>query len=408
MSEINQSQPERRAFLHSSAVGAASLVLVSPKTAFSATANSKIEFGVIGCGGRGQFITRKLFQNAEDDVQIVAIQDPFKDRTTQMTDRYPIDNARVYTGMDAYKGLIDQNLDAVVVTSPPYFHPQQVKEAVDAGKHVWLAKPVAVDVHGCQSILESSKKARGKCNFLVDFQTRNSPNYKECMKRVHAGAIGEPVLGHVYYHAGRLGARKTGGMSKGEALLRNWMFDIKLSGDIIVEQNVHVLDVGNWFQKDAHPIKAVGSGGRKARVDVGDCYDHFVIAYTYPNSVKVDFSSAQFTKGYDDLCARMYGSKGTAETHYCGAQWGRGPVRITGDNPWPGVERDNTWDSGVNNNVKDFIEGARTGKFVNHGEYAVNSTLTGVLGRTAAYTGEEVTWDDMIKKNQKFEVEITL
>lgn len=408
MEELKGRRNQRRQFIQSSAVGAAGLVLISPKTAFSATANSKIEFGVIGCGGRGQFITRKLFQNAEDDVQIVAIQDPFKDRTTQMTDRYPIDEARVYTGMDAYKGLLDQNLDAVVVTSPPYFHPMQVRDAVDAGKHVWLAKPVAVDVPGCQSILESSKKAMGKSNFLVDFQTRNSPNFKECMRRVHAGDIGDPVLGHVYYHAGRLGARPSDGMSKDEARLRNWVFDIHLSGDIIVEQNVHVLDVGNWFQKDAHPIKAMGTGGRKSRTDVGDCWDHFVVAFTYPNDVKVDFSSAQFTKGYDDLCARMYGSKGTAETHYCGAQWGRGPVSIYGDNPWPGVERDNTWDSGVDNNVKDFVAGARSGKFVNTGVNAVNSTLTGVLGRTAAYSGGEVTWDELIKKNEKFEVELKL
>lgn len=409
MNESKTSHPSRRRFLASSAVSAAGLTLVTPKTAFSAQANSKIEFGIIGCGGRGQFIAKKLIQNAEDDVQIVALQDPFQDRIQEMKDRFPVEDARAYTGMQAYEGLVDQNLDAVVVTSPPYFHPPQVKAAVEAGKHLWTAKPVAVDVPGCLSILESSKKAKGKVNFMVDFQTRNSPNFKELMRRVHdENALGELVLGHVYYHAGRLGARNTQGMSKDEARLRNWVFDIHLSGDIIVEQNVHVLDVANWYQKDVHPIKAVGRGGRKARVDVGDCWDHFVVAYTYPNGVHVDFSSAQFTKGYDDLCARMYGSEGTADAHYCGSNWGNGPVRITGDHPWPGVDRDNTWDSGVDNNVLDFIKGVRTGEFVNVGEYAVNSTLTGVLGRTAAYSGEEVTWDDLLKKNEKYEVDLKL
>ncbi|MDX9755742.1 MAG: Gfo/Idh/MocA family oxidoreductase, partial [bacterium] len=253
---------------------------------------------------------------------------------------------------------------------------------------------------------ESSKKAQGKTNFLVDFQTRNSPNFKECVSRVHRGDIGEIALGHVYYHAGRLGPQTKPGASDDENRLRNWVFDIKLSGDIIVEQNVHVLDVANWYL-NSHPIKAVGTGGRKVRTDIGDCYDHFVVTYTYPNGATVDFSSAQFTKGYDDLCIRMYGSKGTADSHYAGANWGRGPVRIDGDNPWEGTERDNTWDA-VDNNVKDFVQAFRSGEFINHGDYAVSSTLTGVLGRTAAYAQAPVTWDEMIKKNEAYEVDLQL
>ena len=218
---------------------------------------------------------------------------------------------------------------------------------------------------------------------------------------MHEGAIGNIVLGHVYYHAGRLTPKTVPGESAEENRLRNWVFDIALSGDIIVEQNVHVLDVANWYI-GAHPIKASGTGGRKARVDVGDCWDHFIVTYWYPDDVKVDFSSAQYTKGYDDLCIRMYGDKGTADSHY------NGPVRILGDNPWKGTDYDDTWNNGVNNNVKDFVKSIRSGEFINHGKYAVQSTLTGVLGREAAYSGKEVSWDDMMERKNKLDADLDL
>ncbi len=397
-----QQKDNRRAFLKASATGTVGLMLVKPESVSGAPANSKIEVGIMGCGGRGNFVARKYQENAPDDIQVVAIQDYFADRLTVMQDRFDVPKSRSYLGIDAYGELIDSGVDALAITSPPYFHPPQVEAAVKAGKHVWLAKPVAVDVPGCQSILESSQKAKGNLTFLVDFQTRNSDHFKEVTKRVHDGDIGKLVLGHVYYHAGRLGVKKKAGMSDDEFRLRNWVFDIQLSGDIIVEQNVHVLDVANWYN-GTHPIKAEGAGGREARTDVGDCWDHFVVTYWYPDEVKVDFSSAQFTKGYSDLCIRMYGSKGTADSHY------NGPVKITGDNAWPGTDHDDTWNNGVNNNVSDFVKSIRGEiDLINHGDYAVESTLTGVLGRMAAYRGEEVTWDQMMQEKRRFEVELNL
>lgn len=406
MNPIHQSQITRRQFT-AGAAGAASVLLVKPQSAFGASANSKIELGVVGSGGRGHFITQKFAQLAEDEVQVVAIQDPFADRLQTLKERFALDDARVYEGVYAYRDMMASDLDAVIITSPPYFHPEQVELAVDHGKHVWLSKPVASDVTGCLRVLESSRKAKANgLNFLVDFQARNSPNFKECVRRVHEGAIGDIVLGQVYYIAGRLGVQAAPGASEDEFRLRNWVFDIKLSGDIIVEQNVHVLDMGNWLIDD-HPIRAFGTCGRKARVDVGDCMDHFIVTYWYPNDIKVDFSSAQFTRGYDDLCARMFGSQGTADTHYAGANWGQGPVRITGDNPWPGVDRDHTWEA-VDNNVRDFVQALQGGESINHGEYSVNSTLTGVLGRMAAYAEEVVTWDEMLASGEQFEVDLSL
>lgn len=395
----------RRRFLAGTG-SAAGLVLMQSQSVFGAPANDRIRLGIIGCGGRGQFIARKFFENAENRFEITAIQDPFADRLVAMKDRYDIEPAKEYSGMNAWQDMMTDDVDAIVITSPPLFHPDQVEAAVDAGKHVWLAKPVAADAHGCERVRKASHKAKGKSSFLVDFQTRNSPNFKEIVRRVHNGAIGDIVLGHVYYHAGRLGVNRAPVDSDDEFKLRNWVFFKNLSGDIIVEQNVHVLDVANWYI-GANPVKAVGRGGRKARTDVGDCYDHFVVAYTYPNGITVDFSSAQFTKGYDDLCIRMYGSAGTAQSHYCGAQWGRGPVRITGDNPWPGVDRDNTWDA-VDNNVTDFVKAFRTGQFINHGDYACDSTLVGVLGRVAAYREDEVSWDEVVSMPQEYEIDLSV
>lgn len=391
----------RRHFLRGMTASAASIMVLKSSTVFSAQANSAIELGIVGSGGRGQYIGRMMQRHGENKVKVVAVQDPFKDRVDDIGEQFEVEASRRYAGIPSYEDLIASQVDAVAVTSPPYFHPMQVAAAVDAGKHVWLAKPVAVDVPGCKSIAESAKKAEGKFTFLVDFQTRNSQYFKECADRIHKGEIGEPVLGHVYYHAGRLDPKHQPGMSEDEARLRNWVFDIKLSGDIIVEQNIHVLDVGNWYLNTL-PLKAFGTCGRKARVDVGDCKDHFIVTYWYPNDVKVDFSSAQFTKGYDDLCIRLYGSKGTADTHYFGR------VNITGDNPWEGTgeKTTDTMDVGVTNNVKDFVASIASGKFINTGEYPVTSTLTAILGRMAAYGEKEVTWDEMMKTDEKFEVNL--
>jgi myo-inositol 2-dehydrogenase / D-chiro-inositol 1-dehydrogenase len=393
--------PQRREFLQAAAAAGSGLLILKPETVFGSQANSAVEVGIIGCGGRGNYIADFFVEHT--GARIVAVADAFKDRAATSGDRLKVDAGRRFAGLAAHKELLAGKLDAVAIESPPYFHPEHAAAAIDAGKHVYTAKPIAVDVAGCQTIAAAGRKAAAKhLSLLVDFQTRIQPVFVECASRVHRGDIGPLVMGHVYYHAGRLRPQARPGMSAGEARLRNWVFDKVLSGDIIVEQNIHVIDVANWYAQ-AHPVMAVGTGGgRKARVDVGDCWDHFMATFTYPDGVKVDFSSAQFTRGYDDLCIRFYGAKGTVDSHY------NGMVRITGDNPWMGAEKDPTFRDGAIANVKRFVEALRAGQPVNNVEVSVESNLTAILGRMAAYRGGAVTWDEMMASDGKMEARLEL
>ncbi len=390
-----KTQKDRRTFLR----GAGGLLLVKSRTAFGTQANSAIEAGIIGCGGRGIFIG-DFFQEY-GGARLVALADPFEDRMANTVKKLSLQTPRLYGGLDGYQKLIASRLDAVAIMSPPYFHPEQVEAAVSAGKHVFLAKPVAVDVWGCESIAASGRRAAGKLSFLVDFQTRSQPVFQEAARRVHSGAIGFPVLGHVYYHTGRIRPQTVAGLSEEQNRLRNWVFDKALSGDIIVEQNIHVLDTASWYLR-SRPEQAFGTGGRKARVDVGDCWDHFLVQYWHPEGVKVDFSSAQFTRGYNDLCIRIYGSEGTLDSHYAGA------VRITGDRPWEGAEKDPTFREGAVKNVQAFVESLRTGKYLNNVEPSVESNLVSVLGRMAAYQQKTVTWQEMMRSGERLDAQLRL
>jgi predicted dehydrogenase len=317
-----------------------------------------------------------------------------------------VDAGRAYYGGDAYKQLAESKLDAVVIETPPYFHPEHARAAIEAGKHVYLAKPVAVDVPGCRSIQESAAKANGKLSFLVDFQTRARPAFQEAAERVHRGDIGKVAFAQVYYYAGRPSPDKSQpGMDPGEARVKNFYMDRVLGGDIIVEQNIHVIDVGNWML-NGHPIKAVGTGGRTnwagTPYNAGDAYDHFSVTYWYPNDVHVTFSSNQITRAFTDLCVRCFGIDGCADLHY------NGSLSIAGKNPWKGPEKDPTFKEGAVSNVKAFVESIRQGKYLNNTETAVESNMTAILGRTAAYKEQMVTWDEMSKSTEKFEAELKL
>ena len=266
---------------------------------------------------------------------------------------------------------------------------------LEAGKHLYLAKPMAVDVAGCLAIERAVKAAGPSRHVLVDFQTRRDPLFREAAARVHRGDIGPAVLGHVYYHAGRLKPQAPEGTQT--ARLRNWVFDKALSGDIIVEQNIHVIDVANWYLQ-AHPVSAQGTGGRKARVDVGDCWDHYVVTFSYPNGVLVDFSSAQFTKGFDDLRIRVYGATGTVDSAY------DGDVRLTGDAPWEGGSTKGLYTSGAVGNIQDFHAAVTGGQaLADTLGPSLQSNLTAILGRQAATADRTVTWDEMMKGAERIE-----
>ncbi len=390
----------RRGFLKSAAATtSAGLLAMNARSALGAEANSKLEIGIVGCGGRGAWLGG-LFQEFTN-TKVVALHDYFEKRVRVGGKRLDVPESRQYIGLDGYKELIDSKLDAVAIISPPYFHPEQAVAVLDAGKHLYLAKPIAVDVPGCMTIVNAAKKAEGKLTTLVDFQTRNQPLYQEAARRVHAGAIGKPVCGQAYYDASRLGLK---GKPDGSDVsrLKNWVFDIPLSGDIIVEQNIHVIDVANWLLQ-GHPVKAQGAGGRKARVDVGDTWDHYAVTYWYPDDVLLDFSSTQFTYAFDDLCTRIYCDLGTVDTHYGGNVWVKGKSES-----WPGGETTQIYREGAVNNMKDFHRCITENTPMNNAQSGADSTLASILGRIAARQEGVTTWDEMMKANERVDAQLKL
>jgi myo-inositol 2-dehydrogenase / D-chiro-inositol 1-dehydrogenase len=393
---------QRRSFLLSG--GAGGILLLKPETVFGSAANSAFTVGIIGCGGRGNFIGELFIEHA--GARVVALSDAFRDRMEATATNLRLNSPRQYAGLGGYRELLASDVDVAVVTSPPYFHPEQVAAAVAAGKQVFLAKPVAVDVPGCRSILASGERARGKLNFWIDWPARARDAFREAAARIHRGDIGKPILGHVYYHAPLSPRRSKPGMTGDEARLRDWHYDRALSGDIIVEQNVHPLDTANWYLR-AHPVAAMGTGGGRAGVDTGDCWSHFLVNYWYPDDFKIDFSSAQFCKGFYDIGIRIYGSRGTADTHHLGA------LSITGEAPWagypgPAKEYKGLWREGPIVNVKEFAASVRSGGFLNNAAASVDATLTGILGRAAAYSRSYVTWDEMMRRNEKLTATLKL
>jgi len=395
---MRQDRINRRQFIAASAAAAA-FTIVSPKAVRGAEANSTIEFGLVGCGGRGTWISR-LFAS-HGGFQCVACSDYFENKVSAFGNGAAIEPARRYSGLWGHKRLVESKLDAIVVESPPYFHPEHAAAGVDGGRHVYVAKPVAVDVPGCLSIGESAKKASAKkLVFLVDFQTRADPIYREAVKRVHNGDIGRLVNGEAVYYCGDTWGNPTYDTSNSEQRLRNWGVDRILSGDVITEQNIHALDVASWLIDEA-PISAVGFCGRKARTGSGTVNDHFSVIYQFPDNVLLSFTSKQYGQGYDDIGVRMFGARGTADTHYFGS------VSIRGAAPYAGGTMKNLFTDGVVANIAEFYDAITKGRYDNStAAPSVRSNLTTILGRTACYKRQPVTWDEMMKSAEKLEADL--
>ena len=401
MTESKTSGMNRRRFLRTTAAaGAAHLAIIRPQSVRGAAANEKIKLGLIGCGGRGRWIG-KLFRD-HGGYQITATHDYFPSHAGAAGKEHGVPEKHRFAHLDGYKGLIASGVDAVAIISPPCFHPDQAAAGVEAGKHVYVAKPIAVDAPGCLSIGESGKKATArKLVFLIDFQTRADPFYTEALKRVRDGALGTMAFGESSYHCGRLGKR--GDDKTPEGRLRNWVFFQDLSGDIITEQNIHTLDVMSWIMA-APPQRCWGTGGRTVRVDVGDCWDHFALTYQYADNVGIAFSSRQF-QGHgskpDGIRNRMFGSEGVLETQY------GGDVLIRGKHFWRGGKCPGIYKDGAITNIRAFAENVHAGKVDNPTvEPSVRSNLVTVMGRTAAYTGKVVTWDETVGSKQRMVVNL--
>src|SRR5262245_50750233 len=331
----------RRGFL--GAAVAAGVSIMKRELVFDTVANSTVRLGLLGCGGRGLNVTASFLEHTT--AVVTAIGDMFQDqleavkqKLVEASAKYgkpAIDPAHLFKGPRAYEALFaSPEVDAVYIATPPWFHPAHLEAALAAGKHVYLEKPVAVDVPGAKKVMALGDKARGRLCLAVGFQIRHASPYVELAKRIHAGEIGSPVSGLAYYFASALKRPDFAEVSPPERRLRNWVRDRVLSGDVIVEQNVHVIDVTNWML-GAHPLKAVATGGRPGRTDEGDCWGHFNGVFTYPGGVHVSFASVQFGKAAWGVGVQYYGTKGCAEARY------DAPVRIDGATRWeyPGLSR---------------------------------------------------------------------
>ena len=388
--------PNRRDFL--AGVGAAAVgafTIVKSGSVRGTQAGAKVKLGLLGCGGRGTWIARLFMRHG--GYEMAAAYDYFKDRTDAFGSEFNIPAANRFNGLYGYNRLLERGgVDAIAIESPPYFHPEQAAAGVDAGKHVYLAKPIAVDVPGCRSVSDSAKKATAKklC-FLVDFQTRANAAFIEAIRRVHEGAIGEFSFGEASYHAGVPWTKHFQYLETkpvtAETWLRAWGLSRSLSGDIITEQNIHTLDVMSWIMKRP-PLHAVGTGNQKVRL-IGESWDHFSVIFQYADGVDVSFDSRQF-EGHgsvpEGIRNRMFGTKGVLETEY------GGQVLIRGANFYNGGKTSGIYEEGAVNNIAAFYNAVQKGDATNPTvEPSVQSNLVTILGRNAAYEKRLVTWTEL-------------
>ena len=333
MSQRKKQGIGRRDFLKTSASATGGLLVVKPEAAFSSSANSRLNLGIIGCGGRGNSVAGDFVEH--NDVQVTVLADLFHDRLDLTRSRFDKLQAekgcakvsRAFEGASAYQRVVESDVDIVLVTTPPYFHPLHLEAALEAGKHVYLEKPVATDVKGSKKVASLASKADGKVSVDVGFQIRSSTYFEELTKRLHDGAIGDIAMAQGFYFSGDLPRKSRPSMSREEAKIRDWVFDRALGGDIIVEQNVHIIDVFNWVLK-SHPHRAEATAARRVRTNIGNVLDQFIVTYYYPNDVRASFISNQFIPQWGPVCMRFFGPHGFSEACYVGG------LKIVGKNPW--------------------------------------------------------------------------
>src|SRR5216117_4399234 len=416
---------DRRTFLGTTTAAAAAM-FIKPALVHGTKANSAIRVGVLGCGGRGTEDAANLVDTG--GARVVALADLFQDQLDaahaqfdqmQQAKGYAaLDARQLFVGPRAYEQIAaSQEVDAIVIATPPYFHPQHLDTVVAAGKHVYLEKPVAVDVPGAKRVIEIGKRAQGKLSLDVGFQIRDCPPFVELVRRIHGGALGKIICGESHYFAGYLDRPAWPDATPVERRLRNWVYDRVLSGDIIVEQNIHVIDICNWVLK-AHPLKASASGGRAGRPADGDVYGNYDALFHYPDGVDVTFSSTQFAKGWWEATERFFGTRGTSQSPYTG------PLGIWGDEPWqaegtPAKDAaqgafsatgrfTSNLEFADREKKKAFVESITSGNFHNQAAKGSESALSCMMARTAAYKGNEVTWEETMKCTEVWDPKIDL
>jgi predicted dehydrogenase len=394
----------RRDFIKTSGVAGAATLLSGTNRVFAA-GSSKIRLGLIGCGGRGTYDTTNCL-SAAPNVELVAMGDLFKDRVDnsrrRLTDKLPgkvkVTNETCFVGWDGHKKVLASDVDLVILTEPPYFRPDHLRAAVEAGKHVFMEKPAAVDPVGVRSVLESARIADEKgLTIVAGTQSRRVAHLVEGMKRIHNGDIGRIVGGQCLRIGGGMlnwseaTKQRRPGWSDMEWHLRRWLFLTWLSGDFIVEMHIHNLDRMNWAL-DAHPVQCIALGGRQVRTgpEYGNIYDHISVEYEYPGGVRVSYMGSQIDGLSYRQDARVIGTKGRAYTHEGDFVIdGEKPFKYDGPNPSPTVKQH-----------ADQIAAIRSGTHLNEGKRIAESTLTCIMGRMSAYTGRALKWDWALKASK--------
>jgi predicted dehydrogenase len=411
MSSTPSTPVTRRSFVQATAAAAAavtaglgvpgSLRAVAP----AGPAADVLRIGVVGCGGRGTGAAVDAMRGSER-VEIVALGDLFPDRLEAaranlakvvaeqpaLAAKLRVTPERSFAGFDAYQKVIGAGVDLVILATPPGFRPAHLAAAVAAGKHVFTEKPVAVDAAGVRAVLATAALAKQKgLGVVAGTQRRHDPGYRAAVKRLHDGAIGEVTGGRVYWNQGGLwhAARKPE-WTDAEWQIRNWLYFTWLSGDHVVEQHIHNIDVANWVL-GAHPVRAVGVGGRQQRTDetYGHVYDHFAVDFEYPGGAHVLSMCRQIDGTEPSIGEFFQGSRGRAEPRGVieGARAWRYTAPVPAVNPYV---QEHT----------DLVASIRAGRPLNELRQVAESTLSAIMAREAAYTGQVVTWGALLEAQQ--------
>jgi predicted dehydrogenase len=391
----------RRQFLQSTAAATALGALAN----VHAAGNDLLKIGLVGCGGRGTGAASQALR-ADSNVKLWAMADAFSDRLEgslnrlqadrEIQDKVDVPQARRFTGFDAYRDVIAA-CDVVLLCTPPHFRPLHLKAAVEANKHVFAEKPVAVDAPGVRSVLETCAEARRRNLSVVSgLCLRYDNGFRDTISRIHDGALGEIQALQANDLRGTIWVkRREEGMTDMEWQMRNWYYFTWLSGDFNVEQHVHFLDVCAWIMGDRYPVRCYGLGGRQVRTgpEYGHIYDHFSVVYEYENGAKLFSNCRQQAGCRNDMSAHVIGTRGTGQI----SERRRGLILKTanGERAYDGPSTDIYQ---VEHN--ELFAGIRNSRPINNGDYMAKSTLLAILGRMAAYTGQLLTWDQALNSRQ--------
>ncbi len=401
----NVGNVSRRNFIKTStAVGAASLL--SQRAHVHAAGSDKIKVGLIGCGGRGTGAGIIDCASSTPGVELVAMGDMFQDhldaapnkikanlrkRKLPVDDIYKVTPDTSFVGFDAYKKVIGCDVDMIILTTPPYFRVEHFRAAVEANKHVFVEKPIAVDPAGVRAFVATAQKAEKKgLTVVAGTQMRRARHIMAAMKRLHNGAIGDVMGGQCVRRGGGLmnwhesEATRRSEWSDMEWQLRRWLFVTWLSGDFVVEQHVHNLDLLNWAMQSA-PVECIAMGGRQARTEAkyGNIHDHIAAEFTYPNDVRIQYMGSQIDGVSSRNSLRLVGKDGKAYVDFGGTRIeGKQEFTYDGPSPNPKVQE-----------YADMIAAIRNNKPINEGKQVAESTLTAIMARMSAYSGRAVKWD---------------